>query len=294
MPEIIDVSHACGSRAGFLASNGVKTIIRYYSRDTGQPLKRLARDEARSFSGAGLKLCIVHEARHGDRIESFSEDLGHQDGTYAREYAATEIGQPAGSVIYFAVDFDATVQQIQDAVLPFFRGIAEAMSGDNGLPRYRIGIYGSGAVCAAVLDATLAEFAWLAQSRGWLGFKAFLDSNRWTMRQLMPSNIGEIGCDPDIANPGNPDIGDFSFAAPPPVSAPTPPPAPPPAPLMVIARAGLRLRSGPGTEFDVLKVLPNGAKVHPIKAVGDWTMVDLNGDGAADGFVNTHFLAPVA
>ena len=46
MPEIIDVSYSCGSQAGYLAGAGVKTIIRYYSRDTGIPKKRLSAQEA--------------------------------------------------------------------------------------------------------------------------------------------------------------------------------------------------------------------------------------------------------
>jgi len=290
MPDIIDVSASCGSHAGFFAGAGVKTVIRYYSRDTGRPSKRLSRQEARRFTSAGLRVGAVHEARRGDLIESFTKELGNLDGAHAQGYGASEIGQPAGSAIYFAVDLDASAAQIRDAVLPYFQGIADAFGAAvEGQPRYKVGVYGSGAACAAVLDAGLAELAWLAQSRGWAGFKAFQDSKRWSMRQLMQIRIDEVDCDPDEANPERSEIGDFFLETPSEhetiISG---------APLAVIARDGLRLRSGPGTEFNVLRLIPNGTKVHPIKAVGDWTMVDLVGDLAADGFVNTHFLGPIA
>ena len=67
MSEVIDVSFACGSYAGYLAGAGVRTVIRYYSRDTGHPEKRLTRPEASAFAAAGLRLAVVHEAKFGDR-----------------------------------------------------------------------------------------------------------------------------------------------------------------------------------------------------------------------------------
>lgn len=59
----------------------------------------------------------------------------------------------------------------------------------------------------------------------------------------------------------------------------------------VIARHGLRLRSGPGTEFDVLSLLPAGTEVSVLKRLNGWSMVDLQGDGNADGFVSSPYLS---
>jgi hypothetical protein len=280
MPDIIDVSQTCGQLAGFLAGSGVHTVIRYYSRDTGIPAKRLTRHEAQQFDAAGIRLAIVHEARHGNKISSFSHDSGVLDGAYARSYGANTIGQPANSAIYFGVDLDTNDAQINNSVLPFFRGVAESFNAANGLPTYKIGVYGSGATCAALLDARLAEFAWLAQSTGWRHYEAFRDSNRWSLLQEMPTTIGELECDPDVSNGA---FGDFALNAShlEPVVTSS---------LQVNARSGLRLRSGPGAEFDILQTIPFGTAVHVIKTVGDWAQVDLAGDRAADGFVNSHFL----
>jgi hypothetical protein len=62
---------------------------------------------------------------------------------------------------------------------------------------------------------------------------------------------------------------------------------------MVIARDGLRLRTGPSTQFDVARVIPHGARANVIGREGDWYLVDLQGDGKADGFMSRAFLRAV-
>ena len=281
MSEVIDVSFACGSYAGYLAGAGVRTVIRYYSRDTGHPEKRLTRPEASAFAAAGLRLAVVHEAKFGDRIGSFDQDLGELDAKYAHDYAASVISQPANSAIYFGVDVDASAAQIRDRVIPYFQGVASAFSA-AATPSYQVGVYGSGATCDAVLAAGLARYAWLAQSTGWAGYRQFLQSKRWALSQAMPTKIGELSCDPDQANGV---FGDFFPAAAPNANVTVPQ-------VKVMARNGLRLRAGPGNDFDVLRLLPQGTTMRALKSTGDWTLVDLAGDGASDGFVNSHFVAP--
>ncbi len=119
MTEIIDVSYDCGAQAAALGAAGVKTVMRYYSRDTIRPSKPLRRAEADKLTAAGLRLGIVYEGRYGDKAFNFDRATGVADGVYARHYAATEIDQPAGSTIYFAVDFDATAAEIRDRILPW-------------------------------------------------------------------------------------------------------------------------------------------------------------------------------
>lgn len=58
----------------------------------------------------------------------------------------------------------------------------------------------------------------------------------------------------------------------------------------VIARHGLHMRGGPGTEFPALRLLPYGTQVKVLKREGQWALVDMLGDGAADGFVSLSFL----
>ena len=60
----------------------------------------------------------------------------------------------------------------------------------------------------------------------------------------------------------------------------------------VTARAGLRLRSGPGLEHEVTRVLPFGTRLYVEREVGVWSAADLEGDGAVDGYVYREFLEP--
>lgn len=62
--------------------------------------------------------------------------------------------------------------------------------------------------------------------------------------------------------------------------------------FVVIARGGLKLRSGPSQDFDALRTLPEGTAVDVVSREGMWALVDLEGDGKADGFVNFPFLRP--
>ncbi|MCQ1569151.1 SH3 domain-containing protein [Neorhizobium galegae] len=56
------------------------------------------------------------------------------------------------------------------------------------------------------------------------------------------------------------------------------------------ARDGVNLRSGPGTEFSIIRSLPFATSVHLIKREGRWGLIDQQGDGATDGFVHLSFL----
>jgi hypothetical protein len=78
----------------------------------------------------------------------------------------------------------------------------------------------------------------------------------------------------------------------PPVHPPTPTPGQP-GRYVVIARSGLRMRSGPGSGFPAVTTLLRGT--HLTASFGpdpDWAKVDLQDDGLADGFVFAGFLAP--
>ncbi|MDR6202506.1 DUF1906 domain-containing protein [Paraburkholderia graminis] len=288
MPSIIDVSSNCANKASALSAEGVRTIIRYYSRDTTNYSKRLSRPEAMAFKAAGMRLCIVHEGRYGNQAQNFDRGCGVADGAYARTYGAEVIRQPAETCIFFGVDFDARQDEIKRQVIPYFQGIAAAFGRQTGEPDYAIGVYGSGATCEAILEKGLATRAWLAQSTGWAGYQRFKDSDRCTLLQGMPRKVAGINCDPDDLMQGA-NLGDFAFDG-----APAPDSASGLAAMRVNARSGLRLRTGPGVEFPTNRILPFNTTVYPLSTVGAWTAVDLQGDGGADGFVNSAYLTPDA
>jgi hypothetical protein len=64
----------------------------------------------------------------------------------------------------------------------------------------------------------------------------------------------------------------------------------------VIARGGLKLRGGPGTNFNAAQTLAAGTELNVVETSNvdpAWAHVDLEGDGLLDGFVFASFLAPV-
>ena len=288
MPVVIDCSSVTTSRLTCLRGAGVKTIIRYYARDTSNPAKVVRRAEAQAIAAAGMRLGVVQESRNGDKPSGFSKAIGFEDGRHSRSYAHSEIDQPAGTAIYFGVDFDASAAQVSNLIVPYFQGVADAFAEANGLPAYRVGVYGSGRTLRAVLNANLAEFAWLAQSTGWAGHAAFLASGDFALNQRGSTNLCGIGIDPDDTNPAHPDFGDFV----PGPAASGGGAAAGASQMIVNASSGLRLRAGPSTQFDVVRVLPLGTRVTTGTVSGDFVMVDVNGDGSSDGFVLALFLKP--
>jgi hypothetical protein len=63
---------------------------------------------------------------------------------------------------------------------------------------------------------------------------------------------------------------------------------------VVTARSGLNLRAGAGTQFMALRTCLAGQELQVLERRGAWALVDLEGDGLADGFVASDFLRPVA
>ena len=64
---------------------------------------------------------------------------------------------------------------------------------------------------------------------------------------------------------------------------------------VVMARGGLKLRGGPGTNFASEKTLPLGSELNVVETSSldsTWVRVDLEGDGLLDGYVFASFLSP--
>ncbi|RKN74990.1 DUF1906 domain-containing protein [Paenibacillus ginsengarvi] len=120
--------------------------------------KRLTREEAELISEAGLEIVSVYETTADRALGGYA--AGIADGKAALAVAAA-VGQPEGSTIYFAVDFDATAAQM-DKVIDYIHGCSLAT------PGYSTGVYGSYAVVEAVRAAEACSRFWqtYAWSRG--------------------------------------------------------------------------------------------------------------------------------
>src|SRR5262245_14528558 len=248
---IIDTPFNTTAKIRCLAAQDVRTVIRYYnfSNSMSFPDKCLQLAEAQALALKGMTTAVVFQQRQ-NQVGDFSEPQGAAAGRRAYRHAQDAIGQPPESAIYFSVDFDATQQQIASHVAPYFEGVKRAFAEESGgVPAYRVGAYGSGLVCAALKNRGLIEFVWLAMSRGFAGTREALQAGEFHLAQRAPAaTLCGLDVDFNDANPNRADFGAFTVAA----DVPEPHPNGSGAERhRVLARAGLRLREGPGTQFDI-------------------------------------------
>jgi hypothetical protein len=202
MTAIIDTNCDVTAQLPALNAAGVTAIGRYLNRlDPGEE-KVVKPDEARAIAAAGLRLFLVFEI--GGRPNGSAQ--GHLDGRWSAKYMRT-IGAPAGAAIYYAVDYDAQADNMPGILAAFATFHAAVV--DAG---YRVGVYGSGAVCTAVTAAGFATLSWLSGSVDWSGSQSYAASRQWALLQYTPQTLCGIDCDTDVANG---DFGAFTpFAAP--------------------------------------------------------------------------------
>jgi len=290
--SIIDTTSNTRSSISCLLSQGVQTVIRYYnfSNSSTFPEKRLELAEAEILTANGLRIGVVFQQRQ-DRATDFGQSNGIAAGRRAYRHAKDNIGQPAGSGIYFSVDFDARADEIRDAIVPYFGAVKQAFTEESGgVPEYRIGAYGSGLVCKTLTAAGLIELTWLAMSRGFQGTREALAAGEFHLSQRSPATtLCGLGVDFNDNNPARPDFGGFRLE-----TVVVPPRNDAGDRYRVIARSGLRLREGPGTNFDVIGSLQFGQVVFVKVTSGQWARVDVEGDGRADGFASLGFLEKIS
>ena len=160
-----------------LRSTRLDFVARYY-RDPASRWPTLSASEAAMLSAAGVNIVAVWEY-HSQRADYFSYASGYADAVNAYRQARV-IGQPAGSAIYFAVDFNAQEGDIRGPVDRYFRGVHTGFASVSPTREYRVGVYGSGAVCDYLKRTRLAQYAWLSNSTAWSGYDSF---TAWNIKQ---------------------------------------------------------------------------------------------------------------
>jgi Domain of unknown function (DUF1906) len=197
---IIDVAEDVTAKLAALKAAGVKTIFGYLSSINPHGGKCLTPSRVRAIAAAGIRVGLVHEGWGGVGGKGISVADGDRDGRYCRAEASV-LGAPKGACVYFACDQDFLPVQINALVIPYFRAIRAALAGSG----FRVGVYGSGAVCAAVIGAGLADLSWEAQSRGWMNYSVWL--TKADIIQGPEQVLAALDVDTDTARP---DIGDYT------------------------------------------------------------------------------------
>ena len=204
---VIDTNSNCIDSIDTLRARGVTAVGRYYR--VVHPEWRLTKAEAHKLSAAGIKLFTVYEdTGHNLRLTAAQ---GKLDGQNALEQA-TEVGQPTGTPIYFALEGlpNGYVASDLPAIRKYVDGVRQAINA-----KYQIGVYSNGLVCETLLDEGVISYTWLSASKAFAGTRDFYRSGRWNLAQTTPLDQNWNGLSVDI-DEARGDFGAFVTAAAPP------------------------------------------------------------------------------
>jgi hypothetical protein len=166
-----------------LRAAGAKFVCRYFSHDTTG--KNLTPSEARELSDGGLWLVGIWEST-ADRA-SGGYGAGREDAKAALAQAQA-CGMPPDRPVYFAVDFDASPDQM-GTINAYLDGAASVLGKD------RVGVYGGYYVVKAALGGGHCVWAW--QASAWSGGQ--WDDRAQIRQTSIDRYIGGVDCDDNTA-----------------------------------------------------------------------------------------------
>lgn len=179
-----------------LYADGFRYVGRYLYQPDPDFQKEIKPGEIANIFAAGLSVFPIFQDNNR-RLVDFSWSKGYAHGQLAHD-RAVHYGFNRGTVIYFAVDYDATSEDMPK-VIEYFEGITAGLA--NKGRRYVHGVYGSRNVCAQVTKNTYARFSFVSgMSWGFSGNLGFPMPSNWSFTQIK-----------EISNLVNPDGGTYDL-----------------------------------------------------------------------------------
>lgn len=132
-----------------LKNNDYRIVGRYLTKVQGGLDKNMTQEEVNLLLFNDMKIFPIFQ-EYGGENSAFDEDTGKQHGEKAYQVAKS-LGIPFKTPIYFAVDYDPQTSDIKKFILPYFRGVYQAMK-KKTKGTYRVGVYGTRNVCDILLD----------------------------------------------------------------------------------------------------------------------------------------------
>lgn len=168
------------AKAQTLYDNGYRYIGRYLTGTYGAGIsKAMTLAEANIILNAGLRFFPIYQ-ESANTSSYFTAERGITDANAAIA-AATALGLPRDTIIYFAVDFDAMDYQITANVIPYFSTVYEQMSTSI----YKTGIYGARNVCSRVAAAGYSCSSFVGDmATGFSGNLGFKIPDDWAFSQF--------------------------------------------------------------------------------------------------------------
>ncbi|MEV2246855.1 glycoside hydrolase domain-containing protein [Streptomyces sp. NPDC049970] len=199
------------ARAQTLKDAGYKYIGRYlYNSSTSSlPEKMIQPGELATIKDYGLRCFPIYQT-WSRSADYFTYGQGTADAFMAIEWAQYHGFKP-GSIIYFAVDYDAMDAEVSEYVIPHFRGVMRTI-GENS--SYGVGVYGPRNVCQRVADAGYAAASFVSDmSSGFSGNLGYPMPTNWAFDQIVTitvgSGAGAIEIDKNVASGRDTGQGDF-------------------------------------------------------------------------------------
>jgi hypothetical protein len=163
----LDTSVDTTGQAQQFVTHGIEAVGVYLRSDRCSPAM------INDLHNAGLKVWSVYEKGRPDHDEYFTAQQGTHDGNNALSFA-NQIGQPEGSQIYAAVDYDpddsnSNGPTIRGRIADYMRAFQEVIAPGG----YEASVYGSGRTCRILISLGLAKTGWLSLSHGFAEFNSF-------------------------------------------------------------------------------------------------------------------------
>ena len=175
--------------AANILNSGYLFVGRYYSLAGNN--KRMLPTEASIIGNAGLKRLVVYQNLH-NAYSKFSSSIAAGDAADALQQAGND-GQPSGTCIYFAVDYNATLTEINSNIKSHFNVLKTMVTAAG----YTLGVYGSSLVCQTLKNASIVSKTWLAAATSW-GYGTTWNS--WNVRQYQTTTVAGVSVDINVAD----------------------------------------------------------------------------------------------
>jgi peptidoglycan hydrolase-like protein with peptidoglycan-binding domain len=173
------------SRAKWLFDNKYRVVGRYIYDPPGSTLdKEIKPGELQTIFAAGLKVFPIYQD-NARQLSDFTYTQGYQHALNAHKLAS-DYGFNRGTTIYFAVDYDATQEEIDgspNGIVTYFHGVQAGLASQG--KRYNHGVYGSRNVCINVTEKTFARHSFVSgMSWGFSGNLGFPLPGNWSFNQI--------------------------------------------------------------------------------------------------------------
>ncbi|MCC2252096.1 DUF1906 domain-containing protein [Virgibacillus sp. AGTR] len=185
--------------ANTLLNYNYQIIGRYLTGYVGTGAERrskaMTQEELNVLAVNGIRVFPIYQDG-GWYAEYFNYERGFSDGLRATE-AAERLGFPYGTTIYFAVDFDAYDFEVTNLILPYLRGVKQALNstaGESGLNKYKLGVYGPRNICIRAYGDSIvnAEHSFVANmSTGFSGNLGYPMPTNWSFSQFYETTIAD-------------------------------------------------------------------------------------------------------